>query len=744
MIRSLHRYRASLILLAFLAIAVGGVVVVGSMPAFAQDIGSDSPTVAPSAVSSIKTASAAAPRAVEWFDRILGRNGNVSALPKMLTALFSVISMIAGVMASYTVIMAVMAGAHDGEVLGRRHSSLWVPLRFLVAMALLIPVSGGLSLGGLLVYKMVPWANGLGNLVWIPMVDQLVKDGIPIAAPAPTGSEKVIKGLLDAYVCAAALNTTVEEMNAQVTTARLKLPSPLINVGTRVEFKADSPDFWDRNFGKPETDSRKFKVLFTDKNGTPVCGGIQYAGPGKTDIGLQAKLASAQETALNQVSQSVLDLAQAFVTAQRTVATTGEGTATVGQERVTAVVTAYRTALAKTLSDIVKSARTDKTAVNGFASALKAKGWTEAGAWFVRMANVNAEAADAITGLPEPIAPALGSIGNAALRKQAQSITRSFGAYWEAAARNAGYPGYENQVRVGVGSDDAPTSEGTFGLFASGITEVLNRFGAMRLFDISANGGGDPFGSIVASGRLLVNLSLFVVVALIGAGFAATAGTFTIASPIVSATLSFLFGAVVSPLVITGAYLGYVLPFQPYMLFTTAILGWLFLGISAIISTMLVALLMIKMEGDGIFAEVKQALLLYLNFVLRPALLLIGLYMGMGLFYIMAGFMGETAGPALAAATGLPGGTFMGILINTVLFAAFYYLIAKKCFSLIHRIPDLILRFIGAQDMADDDLYESAKGYAMGAVGWVRAMRSPFQVKPKDTSASKGGNKIGP
>lgn len=69
---------------------------------------------------------------------------NDETLISSLIANFNVLFFAVGcILIVYNIVVGVTETAHEGEVLGRQHSSLWVPLRTVLAAAALIPMPTG-------------------------------------------------------------------------------------------------------------------------------------------------------------------------------------------------------------------------------------------------------------------------------------------------------------------------------------------------------------------------------------------------------------------------------------------------------------------------------------------------------------------------------------------------------------------------------------------------------------------------
>ena len=113
---------------------------------------------------------------------------------------------IAGVLFLYNVTAGLLQSAHEGEILGRRWSSLWAPLRVLFAVALLIPLPG---LGGYNVVQagtawLVKGATAMASEIWGQGARRILAGGVPIAKSASRADGELFKtvgSFFDSYAC---------------------------------------------------------------------------------------------------------------------------------------------------------------------------------------------------------------------------------------------------------------------------------------------------------------------------------------------------------------------------------------------------------------------------------------------------------------------------------------------------------------------------------------------------------------
>lgn len=142
-----------------------------------------------------------------------------------------------------------------------------------------------------------------------------------------------------------------------------------------------------------------------------------------------------------------------------------------------------------------------------------------------------------------------------------------------------------------------------------------------------------------------------------------------------------------------GAMLGIWIPLVPYLMFTSAFLGWLILVIEAVICAQLIGLSIVTPGGEEI-GKSKTGLTIILSVILRPTLMVFGFFLASRLFttfvvYLNFG-MGNTLNsiwqlhPMIARLI-LPLLVYMGVVMAA----------DTQCYRLIHLLPDKILRWMG-------------------------------------------------
>ncbi len=130
----------------------------------------------------------------------------------------SAVLALGGIIIMYTLIVSTMNTAHEGQVLGQKWSSIWIPVRSTAGLALLIPKASGYCLMQVFVMWIVVQGVGAADKIWNAALDYLNKGGVIVKAEftnplSITGQPlDVAKGasvILSGQVCMLGLQTAL-------------------------------------------------------------------------------------------------------------------------------------------------------------------------------------------------------------------------------------------------------------------------------------------------------------------------------------------------------------------------------------------------------------------------------------------------------------------------------------------------------------------------------------------------------
>tara|TARA_R110002126_G_scaffold110918_1_gene248451 strand:- start:171600 stop:175211 length:3612 start_codon:yes stop_codon:yes gene_type:complete len=199
--------------------------------AISSDFTTDPTVVISDATESLSFAPPASDISVVFLGNLFGLvdgvlHGSGSQIMGVIFNVFnSAVLAMGGVVMMYIIIVSTMNTAHEGQMLGQKWSSIWVPVRATMGLALLIPKSSGYCLMQIFVMWVVVQGVGIADKVWGTALDYLNRGGVIMQAQIDTTISKragidgvntdnsVIDGasrILYGQVCMQALQTQLE------------------------------------------------------------------------------------------------------------------------------------------------------------------------------------------------------------------------------------------------------------------------------------------------------------------------------------------------------------------------------------------------------------------------------------------------------------------------------------------------------------------------------------------------------
>ena len=192
-----------------------------------------SPLIGFSAEDSISFAPPVGDASVVYLGNIFGQvdgvlHGSGSHIMGRMFAVFNAaVLALGGMIITYTLLVSTMNTAQEGEMLGKKWSSIWVPLRATGGMALLMPKASGYCMLQVFVMWIVVQGVGAADKVWNAALDYLNRGGVVIHAQTdPTKSlidqgkqpaiGKGASAILQGQVCMQGLQNLIEKQLAEL------------------------------------------------------------------------------------------------------------------------------------------------------------------------------------------------------------------------------------------------------------------------------------------------------------------------------------------------------------------------------------------------------------------------------------------------------------------------------------------------------------------------------------------------
>lgn len=628
---------------------------------------------------------------------------------------------VAGVIAGYTILTTTIGTAHDGEMLGKKFSSAYLPIRYCLGTAVILPVIKGYCAVQFVVYWLVVQGIGLADTVWSTYVsDENITQSVSAGITRPEASGFTYR-TLETLTCQTFL-TEFYKNNKAVTqyldggsefgmSVTQNLTSTTYSFGDTKElggFRKDTcGSITIKNWSMPEneTSSTPVNFLFKTAEATARMKSINQEHHNQVAVLLQKlqpyayKLSQGQPIDMKEVN----NLADEYEEAVRLKA---------GDE----------TKKTDTFAQLSENASRD--------------GFFSAGAFYMPLSNMADMVQRSVADVPIATGP----------RNLEAVMVRD---EWTKVQQN---------LKVVLATvDQTITTSTTFGLnSATGQDKgwwdtmkdvVLSGFDVSKLVDKAFSSttnfflldGENPLMAMKRMGNWLLGIAGTAWVTL--NGVLVTAGN----APGIGSAVSLAIVMFISPLVVAGFLLSYVYPFAVFLIWIGALTAWILMVLEAVIAAPLWAVMHLTPGGDDMLGSGASGYRLVLSLLLRPALMVFGLIAGLEITQLMGNVLNMMfAGVFLTsqAGSGVIIKIFGCLIAAPVLYGAMMYTFTKKMFEAITHLPDEMLNWIGgggpqlgkfADDVGGDrsHVFVAAGAIGRGVGGSAESMRG------------KGGGEIG-
>lgn len=613
--------------------------------------------------------------------------GGADPLKDLISTFNGAVLAVGGVLVAYTIFAGVIGTAHDGEMLGKKFSSVWVPIRTALGTALVIPINGYCGMQ-ILVMWLVVQGIGLADTVWSSLVegDALMTGSIQATAYQSPEALKLANSLAVATICvkAAQMNSDINNMGETWSA----YPS-----GNNIYFGMKDSYFRKTSCGQ---------LALIDETQTPIATAAgefsnvaETIGTAKSNL----PIIQAHNAAAKQMISSLSGSLSPFV-----VKTPLGDTFRVSSDTLNYPTGAIKSAVEeynKTISDAVKAYYSDNDASGKAIKENASKdGWLTAGAWFIKLAGQMSKADIAVGSTPT--AEANKNIAGGIYREVNEVIGN---------AANAIALDKMNE-QSGIAKQNALDGNGADGFGATFYRWVGKTLTTINLEDISTQTNVHPVIQLKAMGDRMIKAATASIVLIIG-GFATAMGasgiggaalgggitgatqTFTsigLAAAIFITPIVFL---LFSTLLTLGFFMSYYIPMLPFLIWLGCIVGWFIMVMEAIIAAPLWAVMHLHPSGDDLTGKGGQGYMLVLGLLVRPTLMIFGLACAL----ILSGVIGQLVNSLFYDTFKMSrGGDSIGLfgtLLAYVLYTTVMLTMTKKLFQIIHIVPDQLLQWIG-------------------------------------------------
>ncbi|MBW9258604.1 MAG: DotA/TraY family protein [Candidatus Thiodiazotropha sp. (ex. Lucinisca nassula)] len=595
-------------------------------------------------------------------------NGEVTSVSTILAWIGTGAVAVFGVVLAYTVFRGVLETAHDGEVLGRRWSSLWVPFRMAFFSLTLFPIPGASGMPAIMVA--ILWCAGqaswLADQAWNQVVDKVAVAPV-IHTPVPHARNSAIE-ILKMQTCAygVARGLGFDEappvLNPQITVRGETIQSD----------DGDIPPTYTvrKTIAWPGDRAREMLGLHED-----ACGRVTF--PIRTaqvieEEGLFSTLELARDLNHNirhdmfNANESAMD---ALIENLRSIAVES-----VYEQRLD--VAAFNAAVANYAEAIKTGASQSVTnhlpnSVDQFRKDAKGAGWISSGVWWFILSRVQSNVSDVIRGIGVVTTPT--------------TLDQTSGMWFTIAdaLNRVDTNIHAERVRNGFGSAPNPQpldeDEDGWGILSS-VAEALDE-------TIRTSQGQNPLAQLQSMGDTIL-------------WTASGAGLVGLISPMAS--------LIAFSLISFGILIGWVIPATPFIFFTLAFSGWLVNVIKTTAMGPIWSIQLANPNGSELSGMGGQGWANLFMLIATPVLILVGLILGYAAFMALSSFVQDAFWFALATVDGTSASSGMWKLIGSLtVYVSIIIALAYLCFGLVNQVPSAVAGWVNA--LADSGQGDSAQ-----------------------------------
>ncbi|MFZ3120183.1 MAG: DotA/TraY family protein [Variovorax sp.] len=597
-----------------------------------------------------------------FFTNPFSAVGSATTLLGSMFLVFNTFILVAGtIWATYGIGIAIVQTAHEGQLMGKKLSQVWLPIRMVTGIASLIPAFGGFSLSQAVLVFATTVGIGAANLGYDAMItgtnNMTTVVSPSFVSPKAQGGatlEEAAFTLFRARVCMNAQNDYAQKQQAlgvNMTAEQITATSPGGVTGVQ--------------YGKPDSPA--------------YCGGLKVAASGsgsRASSAMGYRVASVNYDAIAQAMQAratgnfsayvnnVAQLADNWYRDYTRYQTTGGPRPGVPVLQLEGAATTYYQAIQPAAGE----ANTSGQALSAQAiESMKKFGWFNAGSWYATLAEVNAAVAQAaqsvsFTPIPMGIKNTDGGFNSdlEATLKALDTSTAAAPTDPTNANTNAGDSAWQGMCRIVTGAITPP------GYRPTGNCSLGQTF-AMDLIDMSTAGAGgatstsggdlrmiDPIIAMKNMGDYLMVAaeSLFTVYSyvtevtdssgptgLIGSAVKKVAGGTigTLLAPLKA--LAPLLPMIVGGLFIVGLIMSLWIPMIPFVNWWGGLVQYLTIFFEGIAAGPIWAFVHLDANGEGMGQRTETGYLFIINMLFRPFLMLLGFVAAAALIMVMGSFL---------------------------------------------------------------------------------------------------------
>lgn len=643
------------------------------------------------------------------YDNLFNADVLLTTISSVLTVFVNVCLVLGGIIAAYVLLSGTMQTAHDGDLLGKRWSSMWIPIRITMSTALLFPASSGKNVAIVITLALASMGSGIADKAFKLLVDSTDSQAVFISGPSTSDSVILAKNLVDAATCNAIQNLAQADENNKVKSSA-----------------KDERQFSTSSVSNETVSTTSFgpsgNSNFQDYNGafiSDICGSVSTTNYVANDTPSDSSLINAEN-----VKKTVMDAKQEAVKSMIEAAQSGANTLALKTRNMTLtgsdIAAVYNSVAAIYVSQVTKSGQSayENSINKESVSAIADKGWMWAGVYQERNVQAYTLVAQAMSDMPVSKGP---SVSDSVIVNSPPAMAMAYGGAMMPMPTSTTLAGF-NSINYYMTMTDSAVShiKGVSDpVLTSKMKEKIDGEKTANLIVKYLSDKFNPIPSNIAeinpmAGSRIVGIN----------GITIVWGAYILAASVMSVGSFLGVGAAVAalpvliPLLFTilslSCALAFYIPFMPMITWYFAVIGWIVLIFEAILAVNLFAMAHMLPDGDGLVAGNKHGYMFFISLLLRPLLLLAGLMASLTVMRIGFLFVNVTW-PYVSDFSAGAGGivSVMAKISSLFIYTNILLAMVKIANNLQTQVPDQVMAWIGGNKSSLLGGFDNATGAVM-------------------------------
>lgn len=639
-----------------------------------------------------------------------------SMLGSMMSVFNTAVLFLGMLFVLYTTVKGTVDSAHDGELLGKKMSDIWVPIRTLCGTSLLLPLTSGFSTLQVAIIWLAMQGIGIADHMWSAGIDRFAQTGTLGRISVPD-ARPLAANILRAEVCTAAMNKQYE------------------GEGRKTRISILPPEDVGQTGGAGWAKVARLRWGSLDFVNPAVCGSVSWIPSAADDKDgdatrvLRQPLLDAHKNAVSAMVTELRPVAQKIVAFQK-----------VAPGALDTAASHYEDAIAQAAKVAVDAS--PEVAKQAFINEARDGGWVLAGTWYSHMIKANDSTQAAANAVPTSTPVRIEDVEineTLQLYRDAMAFTNEYTLNRSASPRKA----YEE-----MSIEDAKSIRSMDDVWRWMSIPAMR--GLEALTDRIAGANTAPVEQLRVLGNDIISTGIAIKSAhFLVAGFAGgKVAEWTIGSVFnVGDALKTISGTVEwisSALAGLGMILAFYLPAVPTLWWVAGVIRWLASTAEAVMAAPLMAAFIIHPSGDDVTGRSGTGMMLILALTIQPALLVLGLVLSAALLYPAGALVNMMFLGMVSGITGSSGVGLVAVVAWCALYVGMMTMAIHACFALISSVPDGVMAWIssqaGARGLGIKEAEKTTGGLEQGSKGAGQgASRQGGAVGPKGSGGGRSG-----